>query len=286
MRSRCRAVARDCSAASHNRLALFRAPQLALRLQLLEARGELSGALPADTPSGALPAFKDWRFSRGAYVQYVVDIAAVHAALEAAAAAATAASPPAPAAPLLAWLAPAGGLARAAAAAADVAALCGGEAPPPPSAAAEAHAARIAALGVAACASPSSSSSAESVRSAGARVACHGYALHVSHVSLGMRLGAKAAQQLDLARAGALSLYSHYPLLPRASPAAAAGASSGVTPLAVLARGVDALGVALGQGDGADEPREALFEELPRAVRAATALWAGLATAGGGEEGA
>jgi hypothetical protein len=218
-------------------------------------------------------------------VQYLVDVLAVHAALEAAAAAALAAPPPAPAAPLLAWLAPAGGLARASAAAADIAALCGSGAaaspPPPPSAAAAAHAARIAALGVAACA-PSSSDAAAA---AGARVACHGYALHVSHISLGMRLGAKAAQQLELARVGALSLYSDYPLLPRASAAAAAPGAA-VTPLAVLARGVDALGAALGRDEGEGGAREALFEELPAAVRAATALWGGLATAGGGGDGA
>ncbi len=243
-----------------------------MRLQLLEARGELAAA-PADKRAGALPAFKDWRFSRAAYLQYVADCAAVHGALEEAAAAAAGAH-----APLLAWLAPAGGLARGAQARADAAALCAAApaaaaaaaapaAPPPPSAAAAAHAARLAALAAAARAGDAA---------AAARLAAHGYALHVSHVSLGMRLGAKAAEQLGLAQLGALALYAQYPALP--APSAGAAKGTAASPLAALARAVDALGAALPAA-----PREALLEELPEAVRAASRLWARLAVAGSGE---
>ena len=185
-------------------------------------------------------------------------MAALHGALEAAADA----SPP-----LLAWLGPRAGLARAAFAAADLRSLTSGDdpfapSPPPPSASAAAHAARIAEL---AAAAPQDAAAA-------ARCAAHGYALHVAHVSLGMRIGAKGAEQLALAPRNALRLYSDYPDLPAKA-----------TPLAALARAVDAAGAALRAIDaGADvaprgKARDAFLDELAPAVRATAALWAGLA---------
>ena len=182
---------------------------------------------------------------------------ALHAALEAAAPA----SPP-----LLAWLGAAGGLARAAAATADLRALTTGDdafaaSPPPPSAAAAAHAARIAALAAA----------AQNDAASAARCAAHGYALHVAHISLGMRIGAKGAEQLGLAQRNALRLYSDFPGLPAKA-----------TPLAALARSVDAMGAALRtidaeSGRGGEKARDAFLDELAPAVRATSALWAGLA---------
>jgi len=203
------------------------------------------------------------------YCAYLADVGALHAALEASARA----SPP-----LLTWLGPDAGLARSAAAAADLATLTSGprggggddssapfaDAPPQPSPAAAAHAARIAAL---AAAAPGDATAA-------ARCAAHGYALHVAHVSLGMRIGAKGAEQLGLAQRGALRIYSDFPKLP-----------SNATPLAALARAVDAMGAALKaidgeRGPGAGSARDAFLDELAPAVRATSALWAGLA--GGG----
>jgi hypothetical protein len=229
--------------------------QLALRLQALEARGELAAAGAA-----ALPSFREWKLGRAAYVAYLADVVALHSALEAAAPA----SPP-----LLAWLGAAGGLARAAAASADLRALTTGDeafaaAPPAPSPTAAAHAARIATLAAA----------AQSDAASAARCAAHGYALHVAHVSLGMRIGAKGAEQLGLAQRTALRLYSDFPGLPAKA-----------TPLAALARSVDALGAALrtidtesgAEGRGGERARDAFLDELAPAVRATSALWAGLA---------
>lgn len=228
---------------------------LARRLAALEARGELRDVAAPPSPSRPrpLPPFPAWRMTEAGYAQHLCDVTAVHAALETAAQAS--------AAPLLAWLCPGQGLSRAAQAAADYAAWRAwrgrsrsvpSHAPSPPIARAVA---RITALAATAAADAAPA----------ARLAAHGYAAHMAQASLLSRAGAKAAEQLPLAQAGALAVHAHYPDL-RGDEA----------PLARLRTVVDALGRALPPGS---PERAAFFEELPVAVAASAALWASLATA-------
>jgi hypothetical protein len=103
------------------------------------------------------------------------------------------------------------------------------------------------------------------------RLCANGYALHVSCVTVGARVGAAQASRLKLGQRGALSLYAHFPaLLP--SPNAKPGAPE-PTPLQALARATDCAGAEMVRSGGA----HAFWEELPDAMRRASLLLTPLA---------
>jgi hypothetical protein len=256
-----------------------------------------------------LPPFERWSFSAGRYRQYLADAAAAHCGLEAALAAVAgggsnpddAAGPSEAVARALKQLGPASGLQRGAALRRDLAAMlaapvgrgatdngsssssssssrpaagapAGPPSPPQPSGNAGALASYMAGLAKAA------RSPAEAVdgrdRAALRLLAC-AYSLLASFQSLGVRVGAAAAERAGAAAAGALAAYTDYPGLGGGEPASgdsSGSSSSSKDPAAVLVARVDAAGQELSA-----EQRSVVFDELPRAFPKAALVVAALA---------
>ena len=260
---------------------------LARRLATLQASGALTRPrAPGQPQRAALPPFEAWAWEAARYASFLAATAALHAALDAALATAVGGGGSTAGAPAaLARLGPASALARGAAAAADAAALAArGDPPPapiPPSIAASCRQleeagrrARAEAADAAAGSSPPPSFKATH------RLFAAAYALHVTHLTTGMRIGAAAAPALGLFEAGAVALYRDYPEnLPLATagprlPPASPGKRS-VDPLRSFRAAVDAAGADLGV-----EGRAGVEAALADALLAAAELYEPLAVDG------
>lgn len=255
--------------------------QLVRRVQLLESKGEISVVQPEP-----LPPFERWSFGEKRYLQYLTNQYAVHSMLE-------------KALPSLeetrlfntgngggeggggepgSWAALALfreelGLYRSKVLQKDIDALTavlrrktedGTEkkgietvVPPQPTTQTTAYAKYIIQLGKAARESGNSMDS----KRAQHHLLAHVFAIHVGHLSAGMRVGAKAVTCLPgLQKARAVSFYRDYP--PTAS-----------NPLRVFREAIDQAGELV----GGDKEREEVMEELPRALQKTSLLLADLA---------
>eukprot|EP00798_Chlamydomonas_sp_ICE-L_P003136 gene3136-13149_t len=99
---------------------------------------------------------------------------------------------------------------------------------------------------------------------AGGRLLAHVYCMHMVHLAGGMRFGAAATERLNLFKRGATKFYRVYP-------------EHVEDPLKTFKQGVDTAGQYL-EGNAA-EAKEAMYQELPRAMQKVSLLMAALAYA-------
>ncbi|KAF8072545.1 hypothetical protein HT031_000205 [Scenedesmus sp. PABB004] len=265
--------------------------QLARHAQYLESQGALSLAHEPGAPP--YRPFEAWRYELPAYCSYLAGLAAAHGALEAALTralgpgAGDAARPGTRAAlAALACFAEPCGLWRGAAAAADLAALCQLADAQQQAAARQAsqdvaaYASYLEQLGRAAAAARqpggggrlAAEAEAEGA-SAALRLVAHAYALHVQQQALGTRIGAAASDALGLLERGGRGRGGRGGVPPGCALYLSYPAHVG-EPVQQLVRATDGAGAAL---DAAG--RQAVLDELPRALRKATLVLAPLAAA-------
>jgi hypothetical protein len=84
------------------------------------------------------------------------------------------------------------------------------------------------------------------------RLLANAYAVHVTHLTTGIRIGAAAAEKLDLFRVHAANFYQNYP-----APLSLEGAD----PLRAFMANVNGAGRLLSA-----EQKEVVFDELPKGV--------------------
>jgi len=235
--------------------------QLARRLQMMEAEGELAVVRPPGAPP--LPPVEAWAFAESHYVQHMVDLLCVHTALEQGISRALAALQQEDASQDRARLAEVvgllgfdHGLARSAHIAADLAIICADPARVPsplPNAAAFAQYIRLAAERC------ERAEEGEELTSAAARLMASAYVVHLTLLTSGMRIGAAATERLGLFAKQAVHTYRTYP-------------DEVGRPLEAFVTAVNAAGDALEQ-----RGREAFVVALPGAMQRASLLLEALA---------
>ncbi|GAQ82606.1 hypothetical protein KFL_001170110 [Klebsormidium nitens] len=232
--------------------------QLARRLALLETSGELRVAT-----AKPIPDFTRWRFGVRRYLQYLVDLRCIHRVLESAIEAA------APVCPAIRLFSTELGLNRETALAEDIAVLIytmkkkglragprDGRLVPEPTTQTQAYAKYIHQLGSAATSLDAAEASA-----AQKQLLAHIFALHVTHLTSGMRIGSKALELLPLMReAQAVRFYRDYP-------------EHAQNPLKRFVTAMNEAGNALEGG----EAREEVMAELPKALQKTSLLLTELA---------
>ncbi|KAK9906600.1 hypothetical protein WJX75_004761 [Coccomyxa subellipsoidea] len=231
--------------------------QLARRLAQLERQGALRVAQPRGAEP--LPPFHKWSFREMRYIQWLVDMHTVHYALEAALAdAVTVAATEhygvseslGRVFKALECFAEERGLDRSLEIAADLnniakASTLSEPVELSPSPNAQTYADYLCRLGLL-C---TEEDEATEIEEAALRLVANAYLVHVTHLTTGMRIGAAAAEKLDLFPAQALNYFQTWPdgVLP--------------DPLALCVANVNAAGDAL-----SPEQREAVMQELPKAM--------------------
>ncbi|EFJ25712.1 hypothetical protein SELMODRAFT_413620 [Selaginella moellendorffii] len=222
--------------------------QLVKRIQLLESKGDIAVVQPRK-----LPPFEKWKFGEKKYVQYLVDQRAVYRALGSAIEICAAIEDS------VAIFNDKLGLNRSSAIEADLTAMqkeSSLSTLPEPNTQTLAYVKYIEQL-----ANPSPGQSEEKSREKRLRLLAHIFGVNVSHLSTGMRIGAKAVECLPvLSERKAFSFYHVYP--------------EGVKdPIKVLIAAFNQVGHLI----TAEDDREEVMQELPRAIQKASLLLSSLA---------
>eukprot|EP00898_Chlorokybus_atmophyticus_P004900 jgi/Chlat1/5410/Chrsp35S05228 len=179
---------------------------LVRHLQRLETQGELQIA-----NQRPLPPFEKWSFRQQNYLQYLVNQYEVHSALEHAVDALASQGASSAVRPLHAFLEHAASLSRSQALSRDIKAVKvmpgSGQLPEPT-------------LETNAFAKYVSNLATEDAVDACPKLIAYLFGLHVTHLTSGMRVGARAASFIPLAQNGALAFYKEYPKVMDTLPAA------------------------------------------------------------------